>query len=171
MKKALNAICFLIMTVPFSQALAVPVFFDVLFDTDTVDGGGVITADSSILLPNATIFGNQMTIDLEFNGVDFNTIFNPAGEGLILDNLGFNFIGTTNAGSLFEFLDQASFTSILALPNGALPTTFIASGTVGGFEGEFSIERRTSDVPEPSVLILMSLGMIGFVVRRRKIQA
>lgn len=150
---------------------ATPVVYDVVLDTATIDGGGTITVDDSLLVANATITGPQMVIDIMFNGLTFDSVFNSPPEGLILDGTGTEFVATTLIGSFFEFLAGGSTANYISIDNGPLPSSFTTNGSaVGNYSGNFSISRSVAAVPIPAAgfLLIGALGGLGLAGRRRK---
>ena len=158
--------------------------FTVLLDTDTIDGGGTITIDDTLIAPNALVnyLDPLVQILVNFNGVTYDSGFDnepaPFGDTVfVFDALGEEIVGVDDQGEFSNFTDFASSANpsrFIGINDGAIPGTFFeyettSGGATTGLRGAISI-TRVSEVPVPASLPMLgaALGLFG-VLRKRKL--
>lgn len=152
---------------------AAPVTFNIVLDTDTVDGSGTIVIDDSLIGPNASVLTSLTTVSIDFAGYNFSNPFSPTTEAWVFDAAGYDIAAVEDTGGSFvDFGDTLTNSFYVELNEGANPGTFKTFQLPGGeLSGRFSITREeTGVVPLPAgmPLLLGALALTGFAARRRK---
>lgn len=152
-----------------SGAWGIPIIFDITLESAAGDGAGTIIIDDSLISPNAAVFTGNAITSINFLGLVFDTPFSPTTEQFIFDGFGQEIVGVNDTNGVFvDFEDSNGNFLFVELDEGSVPGTFTTLG-LNGASGTFDIVSRA--VPEPSVLFLLGVGLLGFSVARRKRQA
>ncbi|MCP3852306.1 MAG: PEP-CTERM sorting domain-containing protein [Gammaproteobacteria bacterium] len=143
---------------------------DLYLGNTTTNGATTVDSNGMIKVSNINgTYGDSITGNWDVNFV-LDTAFDISGGGLIIGfGIGNDFIYAGQMGAILStYSDSAGF---------FVQRSFgMDSAWEGGSSGSTSaianFQITTSEVPEPSILALMSLGLLGmFGVNRRNVQA
>ena len=138
------------------------------FDFFGMDKFRVISADGNFA-GSETVSGNVSTLG-SIKDFNFDTLSAPIEDFWVVQGFSFDLINVarTNTSSAFIDLIGTGIISSAGFADTAASWTLSADTSGGGiFSWSASSETESTSVPEPGILALLSLGLIGLGVRKK----